>query len=85
MKIGVPFEKLHVIPLNQKTSIAGVDVTFLDANHCPGSVIILFEPPNCNVGFTRYKHNLLFSVLVKISYCLLNPSLNHSSYFPIAC
>ncbi|KMZ60475.1 DNA cross-link repair 1A protein [Zostera marina] len=48
MKIGVPFEKLHVIPLNQKTSIAGVDVTFLDANHCPGSVIILFEPPNCN-------------------------------------
>ncbi|KAI3875308.1 hypothetical protein MKX03_000735 [Papaver bracteatum] len=46
MKIGVPWDRLEVLPLNQKISIAGVDVTCLDANHCPGSVIILFEPSN---------------------------------------
>ncbi|XP_026438803.1 uncharacterized protein LOC113337299 isoform X2 [Papaver somniferum] len=46
MKIGVPWDRLEVLPLNQKISIGGVDVTCLDANHCPGSVIILFEPSN---------------------------------------
>ncbi|KAI3915165.1 hypothetical protein MKW98_011510 [Papaver atlanticum] len=46
MKIGVPWDRLEVLPLNQKISIGGVDVTCLDANHCPGSVIIFFEPSN---------------------------------------
>ncbi|KAL3013444.1 hypothetical protein AAZX31_06G053900 [Glycine max] len=46
MNIGIPYDKLHVLPLNQKVEIAGVDVTCLDANHCPGSIIILFQPPN---------------------------------------
>ncbi|RZC85383.1 hypothetical protein C5167_041566 [Papaver somniferum] len=46
MKIGVPWDRLEVLPLNQKISIGGVDVTCVDANHCPGSVIILFEPSN---------------------------------------
>ncbi|MQM01804.1 hypothetical protein Taro_034553 [Colocasia esculenta] len=46
LKIGIPWERLHVLPLNQKITIAGVDLTCLDANHCPGSIIILFESPN---------------------------------------
>ncbi|KAK9273026.1 hypothetical protein L1049_017833 [Liquidambar formosana] len=46
MKIGIPSDRLQVLPLNQKISIAGIEVTCLDANHCPGSIIILFEPPN---------------------------------------
>ncbi|KAL7001827.1 hypothetical protein U1Q18_002975 [Sarracenia purpurea var. burkii] len=46
MKIGIPWDKLQVLPLNQKTSISGIDVTCFDANHCPGSIILLFEPPN---------------------------------------
>ncbi|KAI3850656.1 hypothetical protein MKX03_026653, partial [Papaver bracteatum] len=46
MKIGVPWDRLDVLPLNQKIRIGVVDVTCLDANHCPGSVIILFEPSN---------------------------------------
>ena len=49
MNIGIPYDKLHVLPLNQKVEIAGVDVTCLDANHCPGSIIILFQPPNGKV------------------------------------
>ncbi|KAL3650903.1 hypothetical protein CASFOL_007306 [Castilleja foliolosa] len=46
LKIGMPLDKIQVLPLNQKISIAGVDVTCFDANHCPGAIIILFEPPN---------------------------------------
>ncbi|CAM6111862.1 unnamed protein product [Calypogeia fissa] len=46
LRIGVSWEKLMIIPLHEKVKIAGVDVTFIDANHCPGSVMILFEPPN---------------------------------------
>ncbi|XP_042487881.1 DNA cross-link repair protein SNM1-like, partial [Macadamia integrifolia] len=45
-KIGIPWDRLQVLPLNQKITIANVDVTCFDANHCPGSIIILFEPPN---------------------------------------
>ncbi|XP_077230397.1 sterile alpha motif (SAM) domain-containing protein [Tasmannia lanceolata] len=46
LKIGVPWDRLEVLPINKKISIAGTNVTCLDANHCPGSIIILFEPPN---------------------------------------
>ncbi|KAK6131967.1 hypothetical protein DH2020_034292 [Rehmannia glutinosa] len=46
LKIGIPWDKIQVLPLNQKTNIAGIDVTCFDANHCPGAIIILFEPPN---------------------------------------
>lgn len=48
-KIGIPWDKLQVMPLNKKIDVAGIDVTCYDANHCPGSVIILFEPPNGKV------------------------------------
>ncbi|KAF8657812.1 hypothetical protein HU200_059974 [Digitaria exilis] len=45
-KIGISWDKLHVLPLNKKITISGVNLTCFDANHCPGSIIILFEPPN---------------------------------------
>lgn len=46
MKLGISWDKLQVLPLNQKINIAGIAVTCFDANHCPGAIIILFEPPN---------------------------------------
>lgn len=46
MKIGIPWDRLQVLPINQKINIAGTAVTCLDANHCPGSIMILFEPAN---------------------------------------
>ncbi|PIN12524.1 putative hydrolase involved in interstrand cross-link repair [Handroanthus impetiginosus] len=46
LKIGIPWDKIQVLPVNQKINIAGIDVTCFDANHCPGAIIILFEPPN---------------------------------------
>ncbi|KAG9458022.1 hypothetical protein H6P81_002530 [Aristolochia fimbriata] len=61
-KLGVSWDKLQVLPLNQKICISGVDVTFMDANHCPGSVIIFFEPPNkkpvLHTGDFRYSEEM---------------------------
>uniref|UniRef100_A0ACD5YEW7 Uncharacterized protein n=1 Tax=Avena sativa TaxID=4498 RepID=A0ACD5YEW7_AVESA len=45
-KIGVTWDRLHVLPLNKRVTVAGVNLTCFDANHCPGSIIILFEPSN---------------------------------------
>ncbi|XP_073051840.1 uncharacterized protein [Primulina eburnea] len=46
LKIGISPDKIKVLPLNQKINIAGTTVMCFDANHCPGAIIILFEPPN---------------------------------------
>ncbi len=58
LRIGVPADRLQIIPLNETVIIDGVQVTFIDANHCPGSVMILFEPPNGKV------HSFLALVLL---------------------
>ncbi|KAF8088286.1 hypothetical protein N665_0546s0018 [Sinapis alba] len=63
MKIGIPWERLQVLHLGQKVNIAGVDVTCFDANHCPGSIMILFEPANgkavLHTGDFRYSEEML--------------------------
>ncbi|KAI4379954.1 hypothetical protein MLD38_006190 [Melastoma candidum] len=46
MKLGITWDNIEVLPLNQKVTISNVQVTCLDANHCPGSLMILFEPSN---------------------------------------
>lgn len=46
-QLGVDRKFLHPVPLHQPLIVESrgkpVTVTFLDANHCPGAVIILFE------------------------------------------
>ena len=37
--------RLQVVPLHSPAEVAGVTVTFVDAHHCPGAVMILFEAP----------------------------------------
>ncbi|KAL5995147.1 hypothetical protein ACLOJK_025205 [Asimina triloba] len=62
MKIGIPWDRLKILPLGQKVSIEGINVTSFDANHCPGSIIILFEPPNnkavLHTGDFRFSENM---------------------------
>eukprot|EP00887_Chlorella_sp_A99_P001128 scaffold14.g1128.t1 len=41
--MGIPRDRLHVLPLDTPTWIAGVEVTAIDANHCPGAVMLLFR------------------------------------------
>ncbi len=43
MKLGVEERYLRPLPLNDAVVMDGVEVTLLDANHCPGSVMFLFK------------------------------------------
>ncbi|KAL8578492.1 hypothetical protein ACOMHN_028764 [Nucella lapillus] len=45
-QIGVDRKWINRLPLNEPCHIAGVKATLMEANHCPGAVIILFELPN---------------------------------------
>ncbi|CAG2164932.1 unnamed protein product [Oppiella nova] len=44
--------RVNVIEVNETREVLGTRVTFLEANHCPGAVVILFELTN---GY-RYLH-----------------------------
>ncbi|CAL5219226.1 g1019 [Coccomyxa viridis] len=44
-KLKVPWERFKTVQLRAPLLVEGVTVTFLDANHCPGAVMILFEVP----------------------------------------
>ncbi|XP_066960562.1 DNA cross-link repair 1A protein-like isoform X2 [Macrobrachium rosenbergii] len=44
--LGVPVEFIQPLSLNKPYSICDIEVTFLDANHCPGAVMILFRFPD---------------------------------------
>ncbi|TKY74835.1 DNA cross-link repair protein SNM1 [Spatholobus suberectus] len=82
MNIGVPYDKLHVLPLNQKVEIAGIDVTCLDANHCPGSIIILFQPPNgkavLHTGDFRFTEEMTINPLLQM--CPINTLILDTTY-----
>ena len=45
LRLRVPRAAFRVLPLGRRTVIAGCGVTLLDANHCPGAAMVLFEPP----------------------------------------
>ncbi|XP_002516164.2 uncharacterized protein LOC8258611 [Ricinus communis] len=82
MKIGIPWDRLQVLPLNKKISIAGVDVTCLDANHCPGSIIVLFEPPNGKVvlhtGDFRFCENM--ASMTALQMCRIHTLILDTTY-----
>uniref|UniRef100_A0A2C9JPP3 DNA cross-link repair 1A protein n=1 Tax=Biomphalaria glabrata TaxID=6526 RepID=A0A2C9JPP3_BIOGL len=42
-RLGVDEKWINRLPLWQPCQVAGVTLTFMEANHCPGAVIILFE------------------------------------------
>ena len=66
-QLGVPKKYLHPLPMHTKTVIDAngrpISVTLLDANHCPGAVMFLFEPPNgkkiLHVGDFRWSREVM--------------------------
>ncbi|XP_076435182.1 DNA cross-link repair 1A protein-like [Babylonia areolata] len=45
-QLGVNRKWINRLPMNQPQQVTGVWLTLMEANHCPGAVIILFELPN---------------------------------------
>ena len=48
-ELKLPPRLLREVALGSSTVVEGCRVTFLDANHCPGAAMLLFEPPGCAV------------------------------------
>ncbi|GAA5892363.1 DNA cross-link repair protein PSO2 [Sporobolomyces salmoneus] len=46
LKLNVDDKWVIPLPLNETVKVQGIDVTLIDANHCPGSVLFLFEGPH---------------------------------------
>lgn len=43
--LGVPSELVRALPMQQRVRIDGVEVSLVDAHHCPGAVLLLFSIP----------------------------------------
>ncbi|KAK3133418.1 hypothetical protein QOZ80_6AG0536310 [Eleusine coracana subsp. coracana] len=71
-KIGISWDRLHVLPMNEKVTVSGVNLTCFDANHCPGSIIILFEPPNgkavLHTGDFRFSSEMANNTILQSSH-----------------
>ncbi|CAK6436091.1 unnamed protein product [Pipistrellus nathusii] len=48
-KLHVEEQYIHPLPMDTECIVNGVKVVLLDANHCPGAVMILFYLPNGHV------------------------------------
>ncbi|XP_022355155.1 DNA cross-link repair 1A protein [Enhydra lutris kenyoni] len=48
-KLHIQKQYIHPLPMDTECIVNGIKVVLLDANHCPGAVMILFHLPNGNV------------------------------------
>jgi DNA cross-link repair 1A protein len=48
--MSLPPGIVHPLPLDEPTLICGVEVTPIDANHCPGACMFLFKLPPSPTG-----------------------------------
>ncbi|KAJ3211044.1 DNA cross-link repair 1A protein [Dinochytrium kinnereticum] len=44
-QLRVKSDFIHPLPMDTRIEISGVGVTLIDANHCPGAALILFDNP----------------------------------------
>ncbi|KAL3657275.1 hypothetical protein V7S43_017783 [Phytophthora oleae] len=62
-ELGVQSKYVHPVGMNTPVMVADVQVTFMDANHCPGSTIILFRLTDGNTylhtGDFRFNRKML--------------------------
>ncbi|KAB2057471.1 hypothetical protein ES319_A11G171400v1 [Gossypium barbadense] len=54
--LKIPPRFVFALPLNDPVLVDGCEVILIDANHCPGSVQLLFKVPIKNGIFERYVH-----------------------------
>lgn len=81
-KIGVDEKYLTVLELNEERVIGTTRVTSLDANHCPGSLMLLFQLPDgrnfLHVGDFRY-HRVM-KTFPAIQRCFINKLFLDTTY-----
>lgn len=62
-ELGVASKFVHPVPMDRPVIVSDVEVTFMDANHCPGAAIILFRLKNGKVylhtGDFRFDRKML--------------------------
>mmetsp|Transcript_25863 Transcript_25863/g.43973 ORF Transcript_25863/g.43973 Transcript_25863/m.43973 type:complete len:868 (+) Transcript_25863:41-2644(+) len=51
-KYGIRPDSVSILPLEKEVDVYGIKVTALDANHCPGAVMLLFKTPEGVYLFT---------------------------------
>eukprot|EP00985_Skeletonema_marinoi_P020132 scaffold11796_cov143-Skeletonema_marinoi.AAC.4 len=81
--LGVEQKYLHPLPMNEPTIVSSKDkavkVTLLDANHCPGAVMFLFEVGNrriLHVGDFRWNRNIMLDIPQIRALSALSPRLD---------
>ncbi|CAK1541724.1 unnamed protein product [Leptosia nina] len=45
-RLGVGVKYIHIMNVDETIKIDGVEVTAIDANHCPGAIMLVFSLPN---------------------------------------
>jgi len=82
-QLGVDKRFLHPLPMNSPTIIESrgkpVTVTLLDANHCPGAIMFLFEVGNktiLHVGDFRWDREIMMKMPQLKAFSNANPRLN---------
>jgi DNA cross-link repair 1A protein len=63
-RLGVPPHRIKARGLEEPFVVDGVTVTFIDANHCPGAALLLFELPSTgrtilHCGDMRWNHPVM--------------------------
>eukprot|EP01135_Chromosphaera_perkinsii_P003211 Nk52_evm18s238 gene=Nk52_evmTU18s238 len=58
-KLRVDPKYIHTVEYNTPYMIGNIEVVFYDANHCPGSAIILFKIPRKGADGTMQQHHIL--------------------------
>jgi hypothetical protein len=61
---GLRAPQVKVLQLGQPLLLQGVTVTAIDANHCPGAIMLLFEVPVADGSITRVLHTGDFRCVV---------------------
>ncbi|KAK3260867.1 hypothetical protein CYMTET_30199, partial [Cymbomonas tetramitiformis] len=73
LKFKVPEHRIRVLRVMTPYMIEGVKVTCLDANHCPGAVMFLFEPPRTaailHTGDFRYNPSMQLYAPLQVRLC----------------